>query len=122
MKTNFAIVSYTKACFVILITLILVSQACVSDEVEPPAPCLHIMTYDNGIREIIRNNCNLSGCHDGSSGVGNYNSYNGLQGVLSSGAFRQEVVISRTMPRNGDLTTEEFEALKCWSENDYPEN
>ena len=96
--------------------------ACTKDTVAPADPCDHVMTYDNGIREIVRTTCNFSGCHDGSSGVGNYNTYQGMERILQNGAFRQEVVIAKTMPKSGTLTDEQFEALKCWSENGYPEN
>ena len=95
---------------------------CTADTVEPPEPCLDVMSYNAGVREIIRNKCNFSGCHDGSSGVGNYNTYQGMNRILDNDAFRQEVVVARTMPKSGSLTAEEFKALKCWSENDYPEN
>ena len=96
--------------------------ACTRDTVAPPEPCENVVTYDGGIREIVRSKCNFSGCHDGSSGVGNYNTYQGIQRVLGNNSFRQEVVISKNMPKSGSITAEEFEALKCWSENGYPEN
>jgi len=104
--------------FISLLTLI----SCVSDIVEPPEPCLEVLTYDDGIRELVRNKCNFSGCHDGSSGVGNYNTYRGIKRVLDTDAFKQEVVLSQSMPKDGELTEEEFKILKCWSENGYPEN
>ncbi len=96
--------------------------ACTADTVAPAGPCEEVMTYDAGIRDIVRNKCNFSGCHDGSSGVGNYNSYQGMERILQNDAFHREVVTTKTMPKSGTLSAEEFEALKCWSENGYPEN
>lgn len=102
--------------------LLIALAACTTDTVTPADPCDNVMTYDAGIRDIVRNKCNFSGCHDGSSGVGNYNSYQGMQRIVQNDAFRMEVVIAKTMPKSGMLTEAEFEALRCWSENGYPEN
>jgi hypothetical protein len=101
---------------------ILYTASCTRDQVELPEPCDEVKSYNDAIREILRNNCNLSGCHDGASGVGNYNSYDAVKRVVELGEFRQEVVIERTMPKNGVLTTEEYNLLRCWSENGFPEN
>ncbi len=114
--------TYSRIGTLVCCLVALLFIACTRDTVEPADPCDHVMTYDNGIREIVRNTCNFSGCHDGSSGVGNYNTYQGMERVLQNNAFRQEVVIAKTMPKSGTLTPEQFEALKCWSENGYPEN
>ncbi len=99
----------------------LLIPSCTQDQVAEPEPCLEVKTYNQGLREIIVNKCNTSGCHDGSSGVGNYNSYGGLRRVIQNGEFRQLVVIEKTMPRNTTLSEVEFKLLKCWSENGYPE-
>ncbi len=112
------LLSWTTGVFLMAVLAI----SCTRDQVAEPEACDQIMTYDGGIRELVRNKCNFSGCHDGSSGVGNYNSYNGIRRVLENGSFRQEVVVQRTMPKSGTLTDEEFENLKCWSDNGFPEN
>ncbi len=98
------------------------TTGCTSDMVAPPEPCEVVGTYDDGVRDIIQSSCNLSGCHDGSSGVGNYESYEGIRGVLENGKFRQTVIVEKTMPKSGELTDEEFELLRCWSGNGFPEN
>lgn len=105
-----------------IVVIAVLLSACTADMVEPPEVCEDFKSYDNGIREIVRSSCNLSGCHDGSGGVGNYNTYNGIKGSLESGEFKQLVIIEKTMPKSGSLTEEEFEELRCWSENGYPEN
>lgn len=104
------------------IVILLTIGACTTDQVAEPEPCLVVKTYNEAIREIVRNKCNFSGCHDGASGVGNYNTYLGIQRTLENGEFRRQVVVSRTMPQTGSLTDVEFELIKCWSENGYPEN
>ena len=114
---------YTKHLITAIVSLVLLSiLACTTDQVAQPEPCLEVKTYDEAIREIVRNKCNFSGCHDGASGVGNYNTYLGILRTLENGEFRRQVVVSKSMPQTGSLTEEEFELLKCWSENGYPEN
>ena len=108
---------YVKALFLIVLIV-----GCTKDTVPEPEGCVEIPTFDQSVREIIRNKCNFSGCHDGSSGVGNYNSYRGLERVLDNGEFKQLVLIEKTMPRSGTLSPEEFESLRCWTENGFPEN
>ena len=105
-----------------LYAMLLCLSACTTDQVAKPEPCDEVKTYDGIIREVVRNKCNFSGCHDGASGVGNYNTYAGILRVLDNGEFRRQVVVAKTMPQTGELTDEEFELLKCWSENGYPEN
>ena len=107
---------------IFFLCVILLMSSCTRDQVDPPEPCEEVKSYNNGIRDILRNKCNTSGCHDGASGVGTYNSYNGVRRVLETGEFRQEVVIEKTMPKDGTLSDEEFDLLRCWSENGFPEN
>ncbi len=102
--------------------ILLALAACTRDQVAQPEPCDIVKSYDAGVREIIRPNCNTSGCHDGSSGVGNYNTYQGMKRIIENGQFRQLVIVEKTMPKGSDLTPADFEVLKCWAENSYPEN
>ncbi|MDH3650506.1 MAG: hypothetical protein OEQ53_12545 [Saprospiraceae bacterium] len=110
-----------KYCIKIIFVLLMVGS-CTKDTVPEPPICMTVPTFDQSVREIIRNRCNFSGCHDGSSGVGNYNSYSGLDRVLQSGKFKQLVIIEKTMPRSGTLNDAEFESLRCWTENGFLEN
>lgn len=95
---------------------------CSKDTVPEPEKCDRVVTFADGIQDILRRKCNTSGCHDGSSGVGNYSSFRNMEGVIDNGLFRQEVFVRRTMPKEGDLTPEELELLRCWSDNGFPEN
>ena len=106
----------------LIISFILYLGGCTRDQVPLPEPCDEVKSYNEVIRDILRKKCNTSGCHDGASGIGSYNSFSGVRQVLESGEFRQEVVIKKSMPKDGSLTDEEFNLLKCWSENGYPEN
>jgi hypothetical protein len=90
--------------------------------VEEPETCMEKVTYDETTRNIIRTNCTDSGCHDGASGVGNYHSFNGMIPVFENGEFRRQVITEKLMPKGFNLSSDEFEALKCWADNDFPEN
>ena len=95
---------------------------CTSDSVLPPEPCAEVVTYDAGLDQLIQNTCNLSGCHDGSGGVGNYNSYQGLQRTLENGQFKQMVLIEKTMPKSQSLSDADYELFRCWAENNFLKN
>ncbi len=110
-------------CFTVLNLLFIASIAsCTKDKVAEPEACSEVKPFNGELKSLIRNKCNLSGCHDGSIGVGNYNTYAGILDVLENGAFISQVVVQKAMPKTGSLTEQEFEDLKCWSENGFPEN
>jgi len=75
-------------------------------------PCESI-TYILSVQPIISNNCTQ--CHSTNGGQSpNLDSYNGL----SANASRVlNEVVSRRMPRGGNLTTEEIATIKCWVDN-----
>ncbi|MBT8234135.1 MAG: hypothetical protein HKO66_02540 [Saprospiraceae bacterium] len=92
-------------------------------------------TYDDAIKGIIDNSCAYSGCHDGQTGIGNYQNLEGLQGDIDDNDFFERVVEIREDPVKGMpperaeelggpamLTDEEFQLILCWIENGYPQN
>lgn len=96
--------------------------SCTTDSVAEPETCMERITYDETTRNIIRAKCTDSGCHDGASGVGNYNTYNGMKSTFDNGEFRRQVITEKLMPKGFDLSSEDFELLKCWTDNGFPEN
>ena len=96
--------------------------SCTNDNVPEPEICVEVITYDETVRQIVRNNCTDSGCHDGASGVGNYNSFNGIKNTFENSEFRRQVILEKLMPKDFSLNPEDFEKLKCWAENNFPEN
>ena len=109
---------------------------CTADKLAAPASgdCLGTTpTYENDIKEIIDRTCAYSGCHlDSAPGV--YTSYTGLQSVLSTGLFRQRVILVKDDPVSGmppnnapanrakNLTAQELNLIQCWLEAGFPEN
>jgi len=83
--------------------------------------CDTIPTYTESVKVIIDNNCATSGCHDNSGfAPGNFSSYQGLQGVIGNGKFKNRVITQMSMPPAPlKLSSQEFELIKCWSENGF---
>lgn len=73
-------------------------------------------TYDNEIGAILTAECATGSCHP------SYSSYSGLQGIINSGQFESVVLEKQTMPRGGNLSQSEINAIQCWVDNGYPEN
>ena len=81
------------------------------------------LTYNAGISAIINPNCNNSNCHNAGSPHGDFTTYGGMQGVISSGAFNNRVLVSQDMPQgSATLTQSQLNKLKCWVDNGFPEN
>jgi len=113
--------------------------ACTSDQlVDPNIPvdvCADPVTYDGQIEAIITTYCALSGCHvSGGDGPGDYSTYEGMSPFLNAASFENVVVDLKDDPISGmppdwdanpgpkDLTDEDFDLVKCWIEQSYPEN
>lgn len=98
--------------------LLLVLVACNQDKFEEDPKCTIPLTYADVENDII-NTCATSGCHDGSSGIGDYKFYNGIQGDILNKNFEREVFITKEMPPSQQLDSATFMRLKCWADNGY---
>ena len=106
----------------ILLSALLVAVSCTRDIVPEPEKCTDRITWSDGVNDLLRKKCNTSGCHAGSSGVGNSRSIKHMEKVNNNGLFKQEVFVRKTMPKDGELTPQELELLKCWADNGFLEN
>lgn len=79
-------------------------------------------TYDGEISVIISDNCTSSSCHDAGSKHGAWTSYSNMKEVLDNGKFENSVLIDQNMPKFKNLSEEELGLIKCWADNNYPEN
>ncbi|MCM4167805.1 hypothetical protein DHD08_08945 [Arenibacter sp. H213] len=74
--------------------------------------CELAVSYASTIRPLIDNNC--MPCHNGDGkepfapDLRTYNSVMGIAGLI------KEVTQSRRMPKEGSLSNEEINAIKCW--------
>lgn len=88
---------------------------------ESKTDCPTIPTYEGAVKVIIQENCAIAGCHDGGPfAPGNYTSFQGLNVVTSNGKFRRRVLEIKDMPLGIELSEDDFNTLKCWSEGGYP--
>ena len=71
-------------------------------------------SYQSDIKQIIDNNC--VSCHS------SYSTYNGVKSAVSNGTFEKEVVTRKTMPQNGTLSADQLNLIRCWLDNNAPEN
>jgi hypothetical protein len=78
-------------------------------------------TYTESVKVIIDNNCANSGCHDASGfAPGNFLNYQGLQGVIGNGKFKNRVITQMSMPPAPfKLSAQELELIKCWAETGF---
>lgn len=77
-------------------------------------------SYANTIKPILDANCNLSGCHDASSGARNWTTY---ANVSANAANIKTRTGNKTMPI-GDkkLTQEQIDKIACWVDDGAPNN
>ncbi len=78
-------------------------------------------TFSATVQPIIQANCQLSGCHDGSStnGPGPLTSY---ERIRDASVRIRRVVISREMPKGGSLSAEQIKSIVCWIDSGTPNN
>jgi hypothetical protein len=83
--------------------------------------CAGTVTYAVTAKAIIDKNCTSSGCHNAGSSRGDFTSYAGIKPYLNSGDFYKEVITTKAMPKGSSLSTDDYNALYCWSKNNYAE-
>lgn len=105
-------------CFILGLIYILVS--CTQDKVPPREKCTEEVTYDE-IKFLIDRKCASSGCHDGSSGYGDYRTYADMKTEIANGSIESEVILKGTMPQEDTLSEMEFRLFQCWIDNGYIE-
>jgi len=102
----------------LLLFLCLGLVSCTQDKVLPREKCTDQVTYDD-LQFLLQRKCTTSGCHDGSSGYGDYRSYNGLLTDIRNGSVEAEVIQKGSMPQNDTLSDAEFHMIQCWIDNGY---
>jgi hypothetical protein len=70
--------------------------------------------YNLDIKPIVDSNCALSGCHISGTGRKDFSTFQGLKDVLDDGRLRQHVVINKTMPPSGPLSTCNIAKIDAW--------
>ena len=96
---------------------------CSKEESTQPDPSLDCSdfteTYSNGIEPLIKNNCALGNCHDGSNQRVDLSDY---QAVFAASGMVRSQVNSKNMPPNGrNMSDQDRNRISCWISNGLPE-
>ncbi|NND09172.1 MAG: 2-polyprenyl-6-methoxyphenol hydroxylase [Saprospiraceae bacterium] len=103
-----------------VIFLILAIASCTKDTEDPmddAKDCSSTTaTYSGDIKAIIDGNCATAGCHNGSTSLPVFDSFDGVFAKRS--AIRSRV-IAKTMPPSGkpDLSQAQIDMIDCWVQN-----
>ena len=80
------------------------------------------VTYDFQIKPIIDASCATPGCHGANSPFGDYTDYMKMLPILNDDEFKNRVIDIMDMPDGDMLSTQDFELVKQWVMQGYPEN
>ncbi|WP_282079114.1 c-type cytochrome [Aquimarina algiphila] len=69
------------------------------------------ISFSTSIKAIIDTNC--ISCHGGNQ----FPDLRTYEGISANASNVKEQVVSRRMPLNGSLTSEEIELIRCWIDN-----
>ena len=76
------------------------------------------VSYETDISPIVRNNCAVSGCHNGTQAP----DLRTFKGVHDNAANVKKLTQDGTMPLNGSLTQEQIDKIACWVDDGAPAN
>lgn len=120
----------------ISLTYLLLLFSCTHDSLGEPikGDCENLnVTYVAMIKPIIDETCAYSTCHLDTA-PGNFLSFNGLLPYLENGEFKNRVLNIKDDPTLGmppdyvpnnrpfSLTDEELNLIRCWLDNNFPED
>ncbi len=108
--------------FVPALTLLFYLAACKKDEYKNLDCSTLDATYSHSIKPIIDANCLSSGCHEAGSANGNLTTYEGLLIRVNNGTLSQRVLYTKDMPKNGVLSLNDRNKIKCWIDSGAPKN
>ena len=99
--------------YVFLLFICILWVSCKKEE-ETPA-----CSYTASIRPVINSKCAIPDCHNGSTALGDFTTYEGLKTRADNGRIRTNVFELNIMPpaSASPLTDEEKELIKCWLDN-----
>lgn len=117
------------------LTVFILFTACTNDSLGEPqmGDCDNLeVTYVSLIKPIIDESCAYSTCHLDTA-PGTFTSYSGLLPALENGEFRNRVINLKDDPtlgmppsfspsdRPSSLTEEQLNLIRCWLDNNFPE-
>lgn len=77
------------------------------------------VSYGNFAGALFQNKCNS--CHGASGSYNGIWAFNGLASIKNDARVPRAILVTRTMPLGGTLTTTERELLQAWFDKNMPE-
>lgn len=108
-----------------IVVIAFLLNACYYDNAEELYPgslnCdISNLSYDLVIKPIIDTNCAISGCHVSGTGRKDLSTYQGLKDVIDDGRLNQFVVIDKSMPPSGPMSTCNIAKIEAWIQDGGP--
>lgn len=107
--------------FLIAVIFIITSQSCTKETIPQKDFDCSTVTFEQTIFPIFEQSCNNAGCHGGASYNGTFTSYEAIKAIADNGMLKTRVLDEMTMPKNGSLTANELDQIKCWLDAGAPE-
>lgn len=98
--------------------------SCAKEKIIADPTCEDVKaSYTKDIRSIITSNCMGSSCHNNPN-IGDYSTYEGLKVKVDAGTFKKLVLDTRVMPPTSRpaLSEHDLDLIRCWLNDDAPEN
>ncbi|WP_412466288.1 hypothetical protein [Pedobacter sp. KLB.chiD] len=77
------------------------------------------VTYSNFAGALFQTKCNS--CHGPNGAIKSVWLFNGIASIKSDTRVANSVLVTKTMPKGGSLTTSERELLQAWFDKGMPE-
>ena len=94
------------------------------DDLYGPACDASVFSYSAKIQPIIQANCQNSSCHGAGQADGNGEllTYDNVMTFIQDNRLRNAVVVNKSMPKDGSLTTCERDLIEKWLNAGAPNN
>lgn len=112
-----------KITFIASLALSMFFITCSKDsKTEKKEDCIETNTFSE-IKPIIDKNCGTAGCHAVNSGNGSLTTFQDVKNIIENGKMDSRVLSNLpTMPPGGFADPCEKEKIRCWVDDNYPEN
>jgi uncharacterized membrane protein len=116
------------AALILMLVVVLTLAACKKEQaarIDDKAPAAEVtadnVSYNNFVGKLLQSKC--SSCHAAGQQASSNWAFSGFNSVKNNGErISQAVLIARTMPMGGSLTSEERTLLESWFKRNMPEN
>lgn len=112
-----------KITFIASLSLSIFFITCSKDnKTEQKETCSEKYTFLE-IKPIIEKNCATAGCHSVNSSNGGLTTFQEVKNIIENGKMDSRVLSNfPTMPPGGFSDPAEKEKIRCWVDDNYPEN